>query len=277
MPTETGCNPPNCLQIPRANCFSVVGYSQRPNCGGLVYDFPFDPALGPASVGPFSFAPFLCHVFWGFRLADGSCQQVQVVNPSPTGTPVVGQSTVQCPPGFTYDIVHEACVLNGVLVIWPNGGGGPCVCVTGTEACCSPPPPPPPPPPAGCDPLLNPEACCPPPSKPSTPCLLTCEATGVLSLGQCLQACCVPPDPPVPRARRDVVSRRVRSQFDFGKAPFELQRVRQIEAIGQRLERQTEALSQPSKSGAVETAKLLSANFRLLNPSFRGHKPLAGG
>lgn len=82
--SEPGCFPPSCLEIPPASapttvsCFSVVGYSQQPNCGGLVYDFPFDPAVGPAPNGP-SFAPFLCRTFWGFRQADGSCQQVEVL------------------------------------------------------------------------------------------------------------------------------------------------------------------------------------------------------
>src|SRR5229473_6821982 len=88
MPTETGCNPPSCLEIPPigARCFSVAGWSQGPNCGGLVYDLPFDPNVGPPPVSPFgASAAFLCRVFWGFVLPDGSCQQVEVVNSSSTG------------------------------------------------------------------------------------------------------------------------------------------------------------------------------------------------
>ena len=78
-----GCVPPTCLEIPPAtsptnvSCFSVVGYTQQPNCGGLEYDLPFDPTVGPAPTGP-SFAPFLCRTWWGFRNPDGSCSQVLV-------------------------------------------------------------------------------------------------------------------------------------------------------------------------------------------------------
>lgn len=78
-----GCTPPNCLEIPPASaptqvsCFSVIGYTQQPNCGGLEFDFPFDPAVGPSPTGP-SFAPFLCRTWWGFRAQDGTCSQVLV-------------------------------------------------------------------------------------------------------------------------------------------------------------------------------------------------------
>src|SRR6266851_2480048 len=86
-PTPTagsdGCVPPSCLEIPPAtsptavSCFSVVGYTQQPNCTGLEFDFPFDPAVGPSPTGP-SFAPYLCRTWWGFRNRDGSCSQVLV-------------------------------------------------------------------------------------------------------------------------------------------------------------------------------------------------------
>lgn len=255
MATETGCNPPNCLQIPKANCFSVVGYSQRPNCGGLIYDFPFDPSLGPSSVGPFSFAPFLCHVFWGFLQLDGSCVRVEVTNPSPTGTPVVGQSNVQCPPGFIYDPIHEACVLEGVLIIWPNG--------------ISPPPPSPPPPPPPSPPPINADCAHPNciiggligearPGVLSPACLEICGASGKPD-DVCDQACCqlcVATDPPVPRGWRDVVSGKLRSRVDFGRAPFELQR--------------------PIAPPAIIISPIVG-NFRLRNPSVRGHLPLRGG
>jgi hypothetical protein len=78
-----GCVPPICLEIPPASsptavsCFSVVGYTQQPNCTGLEFDFPFDPAVGPDPSGP-AFAPFLCRTWWGFRNPDGSCNQVLV-------------------------------------------------------------------------------------------------------------------------------------------------------------------------------------------------------
>ncbi len=78
-----GCIPPSCLEIPPSgsptgvSCFSVVGYTQQPNCTGLEFDYPFDPAVGPSPTGP-DFAPYLCRTWWGFRNSDGSCSQVLV-------------------------------------------------------------------------------------------------------------------------------------------------------------------------------------------------------
>ncbi len=240
MPTETGCNPPNCLVIPPASggCFSVARYSQRPDCGGLTFDIPL-PILSPLP----SFAPNLCAVIYGFRLADGTCAQVAVVNPSPTGSPLVG-SNVECPPGFTYDPLHEVCVLDGILIIWPDIVPPP------------PPPTPPPPSPSGCVPdcttasgILG---------QLAHTCFEACVAVGgVFSPSACEKACCIPcsSDPPVPRGRRDVITGRMRRKFDFGRPPFELQH-------------------------ALSTAVVASTslgNFRLRNPAHQGHKPLGGG
>ncbi len=241
MPTETGCNPPNCLIIPPASggCFSVVSYSQQPNCGGLSFDFPFDPTI-PIPPGP-AFAPYLCRTFWGFRLASGLCAQVLVQNGTSQGRPIVGQSTVTCPPGFTYDPIHEVCVLDGFIIIWPNG---------------VPTPPPTPLPGSGCVPNCQ-NSFTGKKGVLSAPCFFLCDVAGA-DEQDCVNSCCVEcaADPQVPRGLRDLVSGRKRSRFDFGRAPFELQH----------------AIAPPAHIAPSGLGK-----FRLLNPSFRSHRPIGFG
>ncbi len=242
MPTETGCNPPSCLVIPPASagCFSVVGYTQGPNCTGLEFDYPFDPTV-PIPPGP-SFAPFLCRTWWGFRLASGTCAQILVQNSTAAGLPTSG-STVTCPPGFTYDPIHEVCILDGVLIIWPGD--------------LFPPPPPPPPPSTGCVPNCTDAGGR--SGRLANLCFEACIAIGgIFSPGTCEKACCIPCgpiDPPIPRGRHDMISGRLRAKFDFGRPPFELRH----------------ALIPAS------VAENSLGKFRLRNPAHQSHKPLGGG
>lgn len=192
-----GCNPPQCLEIPPALpppsptaddiCgFTLDWYRSWPIIFGVNGTGLDATQLSQVLNSIANAGGRLLDINLFFKDADGNCTiEVSILYPNPgPGSP--SQYQVQCPPGWTWDSQLEECVAPLPIIIPPppgfgNGGGGGGGGGTGK-----------------CDPLVDPEACCPAPSHESKPCVVLCLYAGVLSLKQCLIACCVPPpDPPL--------------------------------------------------------------------------------
>lgn len=155
------CNPPNCLEIPPASPPSGKSF---PVCRWhltwyRVWPITFDlsdsgagseATLATALNGIANAGGRLLDLDVSYLDSSGACTlTVSTIyptpgNPNPSGS---GQPQVTCPPGFVYDPVAEACVLEAIVVTPPPPPGPP--------PPGPPPPGPPPPPSGGCPPVQD--------------------------------------------------------------------------------------------------------------------------